>query len=142
MTSDSSGRCNPACRRYVPTHRQDRFCRCRRDRLTTGFVRGLSSRPVPIVRAVIFLSCAGAGSGYLQVDGYAGYEKNDTTLVGCWAHACRKFVEVQKAQVKGKTEKADWAINHIKKLYRIESEIKQKTALEKRLPGKIKAWFC
>ena len=70
-------------------------------------------------------------SGYLQVDGYAGYEQNDATLVGCWAHARRKFIEAQKTQVKGKTGKADWAINHIKKLYRIESEIKQKTALEK-----------
>ncbi|NOQ90168.1 MAG: IS66 family transposase [Gammaproteobacteria bacterium] len=70
-------------------------------------------------------------SGYLQVDGYAGYEKNNATLVGCWAHARRKFIEAQKAQVKGKTGKADWAINHIKKLYRIEAEIKQKTAQEK-----------
>ena len=70
-------------------------------------------------------------SGYLQVDGYAGYEKNDATLVGCWAHARRKFIDAQKLQVKGKTGKADWAINHIKKLYRIESEIKQKTAVEK-----------
>jgi len=69
--------------------------------------------------------------GYLQVDGYAGYEKNDATLVGCWAHARRKFIDAQKAQVKGKTGKADWAINHIKKLYRIEAEIKQKTAEEK-----------
>lgn len=71
-------------------------------------------------------------SGYLQVDGYAGYEQNDAALVGCWAHARRKFIEAQKAQLKGKTGKADWAINHIKKLYRIESEIKQKTALEKK----------
>ncbi len=79
--------------------------------------------------------------GYLQVDGYAGYEKNDATLVGCWAHARRKFIEAQKAQVKGKTGKADWAVNHIKKLYRIESEIKQKTALEKKTVRKGKAWF-
>jgi len=70
-------------------------------------------------------------SGYLQVDGYAGYEKNDATLVGCWAHARRKFIEAQKAQVKGKTGKADWAINHLRKLYRIEAEVKQKTAQEK-----------
>ena len=70
-------------------------------------------------------------TGYLQVDGYAGYEQSDATLVGCWAHARRKFIEAQKTQVKGKTGKADWAINHIKKLYRIESEIKQKAAEEK-----------
>lgn len=72
-------------------------------------------------------------SGYLQVDGYAGYEKNDATLVGCWAHARRKFIEAQKIQTKGKVGKADWAINHIKKLYRIEAEIKQKTASEKQV---------
>jgi len=71
--------------------------------------------------------------GYLQVDGYAGYEKGNATLVGCWAHARRKFIEAQKAQIKGKTGKADWAINHIRKLYRIEAEIKQKTAQEKQM---------
>lgn len=34
-------------------------------------------------------------------------------LVGCMAHARRKFVDAQTAQPKGKTGKADWAINHI-----------------------------
>lgn len=71
-------------------------------------------------------------SGYLQVDGYAGYDQNNATLVGCWAHARRKFIEAQKIQVKGKTGKADCAINHIRKLYRIEADIKQKTAEEKK----------
>jgi len=65
-------------------------------------------------------------SGYLQVDGYAGYEKTDATLVGCWAHARRKFVEAQQAQGKGKTGKADWAMNHIQKLYALESKLKSK----------------
>ncbi len=72
-------------------------------------------------------------SGYLQVDGYAGYEQTETTLVGCFAHARRKFIEAQKIQVKGKTGKADWAINHIRKLYRIEKEIKDKSAQEKQV---------
>ena len=67
-------------------------------------------------------------SGYLQVDGYAGYEKTDATLVGCWAHARRKFVEAQQAQGKGKTGKADWAMNHIQKLYALESKLKSKDA--------------
>ncbi|MFV1985593.1 MAG: IS66 family transposase [Thiohalomonadales bacterium] len=70
-------------------------------------------------------------NGYLQVDGYAGYESTKTTLVGCWAHARRKFMDVKKTQVKGKIGKADWAINHIQKLYRIEKEIKDKSAEEK-----------
>lgn len=68
-------------------------------------------------------------SGYLQVDGYAGYEKTDATLVGCWAHARRKFVEAQQAQGKGKTGKADWAINHIQKLYALESKSKSKDTI-------------
>ena len=54
---------------------------------------------------------------YLQVDGYAGYEQTEATLVGCFAHARRKFVEAKQAQAKGKTGKADWAISHIGKLY-------------------------
>ncbi len=67
-------------------------------------------------------------AGYLQVDGYAGYEKTHATLVGCWAHARRKFVEAQKAQGgKGKTGKADVALNHIQKLYALES-IKNRAA--------------
>jgi transposase len=69
--------------------------------------------------------------GYLQVDGYAGYEKTDAILVGCFAHARRKFIEAQKIQVKGKTGKADLAINHIQKLYRLEKTIKGRTAIEK-----------
>jgi transposase len=70
-------------------------------------------------------------SGYLQVDGYVGYEHNAATLAGCWAHARRKFIDAQKTQVKGKTGKADWAINHIRKLYRIEAAIKETTTEEK-----------
>jgi len=70
-------------------------------------------------------------NGYLQVDGYVGYEQTDATLAGCWAHARRKFIEAQTVQVKDKIGKADWAINHIQKLYRIEKEIKDKTAEEK-----------
>lgn len=36
--------------------------------------------------------------GYLHVDGYAGYHGlPDVTLVGCWAHARRKFNEALKA---------------------------------------------
>lgn len=36
--------------------------------------------------------------GFLHVDGYAGYnDLPDVTLVGCWAHARRKFDEALKA---------------------------------------------
>ncbi len=70
-------------------------------------------------------------SGHLQVDGYVGYEQTSAILVGCWAHARRKFIEAQKTHIKGKTGKADWAINHIQKLYRLELAIKDKTVDEK-----------
>lgn len=68
---------------------------------------------------------------YLQVDGYVAYEQTRAKLVGCFAHARRKFVEAKQVQVKGKTGKADWAISHISKLYRIESEIKGMDPTEK-----------
>jgi transposase len=71
-------------------------------------------------------------SGYLQVDGYAGYEKSQATLVGCWAHARRKFTEAKTAQGKKPSGRADWALNHIQKLYRIERQIKDK-AIDERL---------
>ena len=70
-------------------------------------------------------------TGALQVDGYKGYEQTDATLSGCWAHARRKFIEAQKAQGNGKTGKAQWAISHIQKLYRVEKLIKDKSAEEK-----------
>ena len=69
---------------------------------------------------------------YLQVDGYAGCEKTDAILVGCFAHAWRKLIEAQKIQVKGKTGKADWTINHIQKLYWLEKEIKDQPTAEKK----------
>lgn len=72
-----------------------------------------------------------AYKGYLQVDGYAGYGKTKAILVGCFAHARRKFKEAKQAQPKGKSGKADMALNQIQKLYRIETQIKGKTSEEK-----------
>lgn len=59
-------------------------------------------------------------TGYLQVDGYAGYHSTDAKLVGCMAHARRRFEEAQRAQPNVKVGKAVWALTHIQKLYRIE----------------------
>jgi len=69
----------------------------------------------------------------LQVDGYQGYESTQASLAGCWAHARCKFKEADIAQGKGKpkTGKATWAMSHIKKLYRIEALIKDKSPAEK-----------
>jgi len=61
--------------------------------------------------------------GYLQVDGYQGYEQTQATLVGCWAHARRKFMEAKKGAGSKGSGKADWALNHIQKLYRVELSI-------------------
>lgn len=42
-------------------------------------------------------------TGYLQVDGYSGYDiLSDVTVVGCWAHARRKFDEALKMLPKDK----------------------------------------
>jgi transposase len=74
-------------------------------------------------------------NGYLQVDGYAAYQQANNKLVGCWAHARRKFKEALVAQGKnktGKVSKADMALSMIAKLYRIETQI-QSLSLEERL---------
>lgn len=70
-------------------------------------------------------------SGYLQVDGYQAYAQTQATLVGCWAHARRKFIEAKQVQGKNKTGKADVVLSLIQKLYGIESKLKDKTADEK-----------
>ncbi|MBN2232396.1 MAG: IS66 family transposase, partial [Deltaproteobacteria bacterium] len=65
----------------------------------------------------------------MQVDSYAGYDaltKTDgITLMGCWAHARRKFDEAAKANRKGKKNKvraADVALRYIRQSYVIEHE--------------------
>ena len=73
-------------------------------------------------------------SGALMVDGYEGYnagcETNSITRLGCWAHARRGFVEVQKTYGTGKTGKADEVLAHIQALYRIEQDAKDKPSDE------------
>lgn len=70
-------------------------------------------------------------NGYLQANGYAGYEKVDAELIGCMAHARRKFKEAQTAQPKNKMGRAELAIKKIGKLYQIEKAIKGLSANEK-----------
>lgn len=71
--------------------------------------------------------------GYLQTDGYAGYNEcckdSKVTRVGCWAHARRKFVDA--ASLCETKLEADTAIDYIALLYEIESRIKNKSTLEK-----------
>ena len=66
-------------------------------------------------------------TGYLQTDGYDGYNavvaKNKLTHVGCMAHARRKFSEAVKAQGKKKKRgKAHRGLALIQKLYRVEKQ--------------------
>lgn len=67
--------------------------------------------------------------GYLMTDDYAGYNavaaQEGIERLACWAHARRKFVEAQKVQPKGKTDRADMALNLINKLYGIERDLKE-----------------
>lgn len=70
-------------------------------------------------------------TGVLQVDGYAGYHKTQATLAGCWAHARRKFMDAKAVQPKGKTGRADQALNLIQKLYGVEKQLSQATTEEK-----------
>ena len=54
----------------------------------------------------------------------SSYHHTQATLVGCWAHARRKFHEAKIAQGKKPIGKADMALSTIQKLYRIETQIK------------------
>lgn len=79
--------------------------------------------------------------GVLQADGYSGYSKvcreNSIIRIGCWDHARRKFVEANKSTdakakaKKGTVNKADVALSYIRKLYRVESNIADKTDAER-----------
>lgn len=65
-------------------------------------------------------------NGYLQVDGYAGYNGIlNTTRVGCMAHMRRKFIEATAAIPEGHTENslAQHAIDLIGELYGIERRL-------------------
>jgi transposase len=69
--------------------------------------------------------------GFVQTDAYNGYEalgrQSGVVLVGCWAHARRKFDKVIKAMANPKKQgAADEALKYIGKLYKIEKEGREK----------------
>ena len=75
-------------------------------------------------------------TGYLQTDGYAGYnavvQLNGLTHVGCLAHARRKFSEAVKAQGKKKKRgKAHRGLVLMQKLYRVETQARTLSAPER-----------
>lgn len=65
-------------------------------------------------------------SGYIQTDGYNGYNalgnRSGIFHVGCWAHVRRKFIDAVKGRVKNGKKKghADVALEYIQQLYAIE----------------------
>lgn len=73
--------------------------------------------------------------GYLHVDGYAGYNGlPGITLVGCWAHARRKFDEALKALPDSKRSAAVAAqkgLEFCNRLFAIERDLKDATFEER-----------
>lgn len=66
-------------------------------------------------------------NGYLHTDGYAGYHSlpEAITVVGCWAHARRKFDEAMKSLPKGKAKGSSAAqgLAYCDWLFDIEAEL-------------------
>ena len=67
-------------------------------------------------------------SGYLQTDGYEGYDAAVKDMpriihVGCFAHARRKFFEASKSTKK--PQSAEEGIKHIRKLYELEERLRK-----------------
>jgi transposase len=67
-------------------------------------------------------------TGHLHADGYAGYNDiKSVILVGCWAHARRKFVDalnvIPQAQRDDPKNLANIALKYISDLYKIEKEL-------------------
>lgn len=91
--------------------------------------------------------------GYLHTDGYAGYHNlpKEITVVGCWAHARRKFDEAMKSLPKGKAKGSSAAqgLAYCSLLFKIEeglaelsAEERKKQRLEQAKPvlGAMLAW--
>jgi len=72
-------------------------------------------------------------AGILQVDGYAGYkvlaDKGAVRLAFCWSHVRRKFYELAQS---GPAPIASEALGRIAALYRIEQDIRGRSAEERR----------
>jgi transposase len=67
-------------------------------------------------------------SGFLQTDGYVGYDKAISDMTGivhvaCFAHARRKFFEATKANKKSAS--AEEGMKYIRNLYQIEEKVRK-----------------
>jgi transposase len=80
--------------------------------------------------------------GAVQSDGYSAYDiyenKKDVLLLGCWAHARRKFVE----SLKNDPRRAQFALEHIQLLYRLERQAEEEGMTKEQIEvlRKTKAW--
>ncbi|WP_280178226.1 IS66 family transposase [Mesorhizobium japonicum] len=72
-------------------------------------------------------------AGILQVDGYGGYrvlaDKSGVVLAFCWAHVRRRFYELATA---GPAPIASQVLRRIAELYRIEDDIRGRSAEQRR----------
>jgi len=79
-------------------------------------------------------------TGILQVDGYAGYralaKRNDVQLAFCWSHVRRRFYELAAA---GPAPIASEVLERITALYRIETEVRGRSADERRAVRQVKS---
>lgn len=76
-------------------------------------------------------------TGHLHADGYAGYnDMPNVTLVGCWAHARRKFTDAAKVLPKSQrndpSQMVNVALRHINKLFEIERALRDASADERK----------
>jgi hypothetical protein len=67
-------------------------------------------------------------AGLLQTDGYSAYEslaasRNGLVLVGCWAHARRKFVEAL-----AEDRRVAWVVRQLGQLYQLEQRLRNARA--------------
>ncbi|NBS17894.1 MAG: IS66 family transposase [Gammaproteobacteria bacterium] len=73
--------------------------------------------------------------GFLMCDGYGAYDevghRPDVTLLACWVHARRGFVDAIKLQPKEKEGRANEMVRMIAKLYKIEKESQLLTSEER-----------
>ncbi|MFO1401229.1 MAG: IS66 family transposase [Steroidobacteraceae bacterium] len=77
--------------------------------------------------------------GTLQADGYAGFERlygERIQEAACWAHVRRKFYDIQVHQP---SPIAEQALERIGRLYAIESEIRGRSAEERRSVRRTRA---
>jgi transposase len=79
-------------------------------------------------------------SGIVQVDGYRGFDRlsdgGRIQLAGCWAHARRKFYEVQQAT--GSPVAAE-ALRRVAEFYAIETVIRGQTAAARQSARQIRS---